>query len=385
VLKVEILKGKAGLEAVAADWEQLVGDPFTAAFSKPAWYLAWLDAFEQREIAMVTAREEGRLVGILPLARFRTDARGLYFTEVAPMARGDYQPPVVNPEYAAEALPAMLDAAVAHFGRRGVFWWPHVPATDPSLDLLRSYFKARNMPFVEDREVAPRLRLNGADFAAAEKMWSSSHRVDVRRQRKRLAEKGPVSLWQPSTLEEAEPVLSEFFRVHDEKWLAQGFPGMFQEPHQQRHFRAILKQLWGKGLYFTTVRCGDVDVSYGVAFFSGGWVQWFRPSYRSEFHNYSPSKIHIGLIVEEACRNNWQGVDFLLGEEGYKKAWSNETLEVVGFHAGFSEWAPSYFWFTRGKPFVKERLGGQYMRARAALQKWRKGDPAAESSKEAAS
>ena len=159
MISVEVLQGRPALESIAPEWETLVGNSFTTAFSQPAWYAAWLDAFETQKIAFVTARAGNRLVGVLPLARFRTDARGLYFTEVAPIARGDYQPPIVAPEYATEALPAMLDAALEHFGRRGTFWWPNIPVTDPSLDLLRQYFSARKMPFVEDREVAPRLRL----------------------------------------------------------------------------------------------------------------------------------------------------------------------------------------------------------------------------------
>ena len=369
MISIEVSEGRSALEALSKEWTDLLGNSFATAFSQPAWYLAWLDAFPVQKIAVITARENNRLVGVLPLARFRTDSRGLYFSEVAPIARGDYQPPVIAEGMTATVLPAMLDKTITHFGRRGVFWWPNIPVTDPGLEILRTYFKSRNMPFVEDREIAPRLRLDGRDFVAAEKLWSSSHRVDVRRQRKRLAEKGPVSLWVPSSLAEAEPVLEEFFQVHDEKWLAQGFPGRFQQPEQQKHFRSIFKHLWGRGLFFSTVRCGDLNVSYGVAFFAGGWIQWFRPSYRSEFHNFSPSKIHIALLVEEACKMQWQGIDFLLGEEPYKKAWSNETMEVVGLHAGFSEWAPSYFWFSRGKPYVKQKLAVKYMRARAWVQK----------------
>jgi CelD/BcsL family acetyltransferase involved in cellulose biosynthesis len=371
MISVQVSEGKSALEAISNEWENLVGDSFTAAFSHPGWFFAWLDAFPPKKIAVVTARDGNRLVGVLPLARFRTDARGLYFTEVAPLARGDYQPPIVAPEWVSSALPAMLDAAFAHFGRKGVFWWPNIPVTDPSVPVLRDYLQAHNMPYVEDREVAPRLRLDGCDFAAAEKIWSSSHRIDIRRQRKRLAEKGPVSLWQPATLAEAQLALTEFFRVHDEKWLAQGFPGMFQRPEAQRHFRAIFERLWGHGLLFSTVRCGDIDVSYSVSFFAGGWVQWYRPSYRSEFHNFSPSKIHIALLVEEACRLHWQGVDLLLGEEPYKNTWTNDKMEVVSFHAGFSKWAPSYLWFTRGKPYVKQKLVIHYMRAQAWLQKRR--------------
>jgi CelD/BcsL family acetyltransferase involved in cellulose biosynthesis len=339
-------------------------------FSRSAWHLAWVDAFAPEGITVVTARESGRLVGLLPLSRTRTDARGLYFRQIAPIARADYQPPLAAPESAVEAVPAMLDAAVRHYGRRGVLWWPNVPNTDPSLELLREYFRSRRMPWVESTELAPRLRLDGRSFEEVEKDWTSSHRKDIRRQTKRLAaEKGPVSLWQPSSVAEAEPVLAEFFRVHDEKWLSQGFPGMFQTPAQQKHFRAVLRRLWGKGLHFSTVRCGEIDVSYQFGFFSGDWVQWYRPSYRTEFGVYSPSKIHVGLVVEEACRNKWNGVDFLLGAEPYKNLWANDSMEVVTFHAGFHQWAPSYWWFSRGKPYVRERLALRFMRAKAALQK----------------
>lgn len=373
MISIQVLKGRPALEKIAPEWGRLVTDSFAAVFSQPAWYLAWLDAYSPANIAVVTAREGERLIGVLPLSRTRTDARGLYFRQVAPIARGDYQPPVVEPEHVAEALPAMLDAAVRHFGRRGVYWFPNVPRTDPSIEVLRSYFRSRGMPWVETTEDAPRLRLDGRDFEAVEKDWTSSHRKDVRRQTKRLAaEKGAVSLWQPSSIEEADPVLSEFFKVHDEKWLSQGYPGMFQTPGQQAHFRAVLRHLWGKGLHFSTVRCGEVNVSYQFGFFSGQWVQWYRPSYRTEFGVYSPSKIHVGLVLEEACRQNWNGIDFLLGAEPYKNLWANDSMEVVNFHAGFHQWAPSYAWFTRGKPYVKNLLSFRYMRAKAWLQKLKK-------------
>jgi CelD/BcsL family acetyltransferase involved in cellulose biosynthesis len=265
----------------------------------------------------------------------------------------------------------MLEAAFRRLGRRGVCWWPNIPTTDWSLGLLRSFFTERGMPYVEERESAPRLRLNGATFEEVERTFTSSHRKDVRRQRKHLSERGPVTLWQPSTLAEAEPVLAEFFRVHDERWLTTGFPGMFQDPAKRRLFEALLRRLWGRGMHFSTVRCGSVDVSYHFGFFSGGWLQWYRPSFRSSYGEFSPGKIHIAMLLEEACRLQWKGIDLLLGAEPYKNLWSNETMEVVSIHAGFHRWSPSYFWFTKGKPLAKQRFQLAYMQATAWVQKRR--------------
>lgn len=348
-----------------------MGETFTSAFSRPGWFLAAVDAYPPKKIVVITAREGDRLVGVLPLARIRTDARGLYFNRVTPPARGDYNSPIVCPEMSATVLPLMLERAFDYFGRRGVYWFPNIPDDDPSLEVLREFFRKHDMPWQEEREQAPQLRFKSPNFAEVEQTWPSSHRKDVRRQRKRLSEQGPVSIWHPASVAEAEPVLEEFFQVHDAKWLSQGFPGIFHDPQQRGHFKAILNRLWGRGVHFSTLRCGETHVSYHFGFFSGGWIQWYRPSYRSEFGGYSPSKIHIAMLIEENFNSQGRGFDFLLGAENYKTLWCNEQREVVNIHAGFHNSAPSYFWFTRGKPFVRERLALSYMRARAWLQRRR--------------
>jgi len=84
--------GGEAIEAIAREWDLLLADGETLSFSSPAWSLARVDAFGPENIAIVTAREGRRLVGVLPLSRLHTDARGLYFKLVAPIAPGDYHP-----------------------------------------------------------------------------------------------------------------------------------------------------------------------------------------------------------------------------------------------------------------------------------------------------
>src|ERR1700742_3651689 len=105
MVSVQLTEGKAAIESIAGEWEQLVGETFTAEFSSPGWLLAAIDAFPRKKIAVITARENGRLVGVLALSRIRTDPRGLYLSLVSPPARGDYNALIVQPEMAAEVLP----------------------------------------------------------------------------------------------------------------------------------------------------------------------------------------------------------------------------------------------------------------------------------------
>src|SRR5437764_14794315 len=127
MISIEVLRGRAAVEGLAEEWDALVGDAFSTSFAQSAWHLAWIEAFEPSKIAAITARADGRLVGLLPMARARADVRGLFFTNLAPLARANYEAPIVETGLAADALPAMLDAAVRDFGRDGAVWRPTMP------------------------------------------------------------------------------------------------------------------------------------------------------------------------------------------------------------------------------------------------------------------
>jgi len=377
VIAVEISEGMRAFDTLEREWEELLAEVgFAAVFSSPSWHRAWLDAYgDQAEVAVLTARENGRLLGVMPMTRMRTDVKGLYFRRVSPLAPGitDYQPSLVVQKEAGRVLPLMWDALRKHYGG-GVYWWPNVPESDPALELIREYLRAQGMQWFEEEESSLRLTFGGRPLEEVEKAWTSSHRKDVRRQRKRMEEQvGALRIWQPETVAEAEPVLEEFFRVHDEKWLEQGFPGLFDDERKRKFFRAIVRRLLGKGLHFSTLRGAneDRDVSYHFGFFSGGWMQWYRPSYRHEYQVYSPSKLHIGMLMERGCEQGWAGFDFLLGQEDYKRQWADEAMVVKSIHAGSMGFSPAYYWFSEGRPLLKDRYAGKLILFRGKLRKWR--------------
>lgn len=320
-------------------------------------------------LAVVTAREGERLVGVLPLGRTRTDWRGMYFPRVGLFARGDFQPPVVDPRFMSTILPRMLDRGREILGERHGLWWPNLIEGSDALDLIRAYCRDRGMPWVEEREPAPRLQINGRPLAEVEQSWSASHRGDVRRQRRRIEEKGSVTVWEPESFEEAEPILEEFFEVHDGKWLAQGYPGMFANPANRRLYRSALRRLMGRGAHFSILKIGDVNVSYIFGFLVGQWLQIYRPTFRPEFANVSPSKVHLAMLLERGCNQGWRGIDFLLGAEPYKLQWSSSNVEAITLTAGASRVAPSYLWFGTLRPALRDRYAGHFARVKARLQK----------------
>jgi CelD/BcsL family acetyltransferase involved in cellulose biosynthesis len=368
-LSITVLEGVSNLESIAAEWDQAVPESFTATLTRSSWFLAWQQSFQPKQVVGVLARENGRLVGLLPMSLVKTDARGLYFCQATNFARGDYQPPIVASGAGAGVLPALLDAALDHFGKRIVYWFANIPETDASARILPSHLSSRGLVVAEQVQTAPRLSIDGRTYSQIESTWSPSHRTDVRRQRKRMAALGELRVWQPQNLNDAHALLEELFVVHDEKWVSQKQPGRFHDPAERAHFCTILDKMWGRGLHLSALKCGETNVSYGFGFFSDGWIQWYRPTYRTDYQNYSPGKVHIALLLEEICQNNWKGLDFLTGAEAYKLQWSSETMKVLDFYASFSNRSPAFQWFTKGKPYVRDRLGPMYAQMQARLKK----------------
>jgi CelD/BcsL family acetyltransferase involved in cellulose biosynthesis len=368
LLSVEILPDAARQALIADEWDAAIPPAFTQTLSQSAWYFAWKAAFTPKRSVVITARESGRLVGLMALSELRTDARGLYFSQITNFTGGDYQVPVVAEGAGNAVLSALLDAAIQHFGKRRVYWWANLPADESCAIFLGEYLRSRGIRFTEEFRVAPRLAIRGRSFAEVEKEWAPNHRTDVRRQKKRLSTRGELTLWEPENQDSARELLEEFFLVHDEKWLSQGQPGKFQEMQQRKHFIEIVEKLFGRGLHFSVLRCGKVNVSFGFGFLSDGWIQWYRPTYRPEYQNFSPGKVHIALLVDRVCESGWKGIDFLQGEESYKLQWANESVRTVDYFASYSGWSPGYFWFTQGKPYLKNKAGPFYMRTKARLQ-----------------
>ncbi len=336
----------------------------------PGWALAWLDAYPEHAPVVFVARIDKKAVGLLAMTEVKGDARDLFIPRICPLAPGvtDYQRPLVRPEVAADVLPALLDAVRARFGRRRLLWWPNLPSDDPLAPIMRDYFRGRAMPFVETVQEAPRLDFNGRDFAAIQASWTSKHRVDARRRWRKLeTEVGPPGIWTPSTEAEAEAFLEEFFQVHDEKWRRQGHPGIFGAPAVRRHYHAMVKRMLNRGLHISALRSGSINISFHVGFLSGGWLQWYRPSYRWQYDNFSPSKLHIHALIEQGVADGWTGFDFLLGDEKYKFSWSNDVRQVTSFFAANRRNA-EFLWFSEWRPKVRQAAKRVSAALRAARQ-----------------
>jgi len=374
-LKIDIYKNQESIYSLGKEWSVLASDNMWPVYSCPEWYLAWWDTFghKVKKMAIITARVDDKLVGILPICRRQTNRHGLFFHITEPISGGmpDHHCPVVAPGWESQALPVLLEKAFSYFGRTGTFIWPSIPTDNPSVAVIREWVNRNKYLSTEKKGVSPRLTLQ-KDYRSTEALWGKNHRTDVRRQRKRLSEIGKILLWTASTKDEMRDFLPEFFQVHTDKWHSQGFPGKLNYASIQRYYYNMVERLWDKGLHVSALMCNEERISYHFGFLSGGWLLLYTPTYRIKYENFSPSKVHLSYLVEEGIKAGWKGIDFLSGGEPYKYRWSKEELKSISFIIGFKRMSPSYLWFSKGKAFVQRKFGVFYSDLMATVERYLK-------------
>jgi CelD/BcsL family acetyltransferase involved in cellulose biosynthesis len=371
-IKIEVYRGVKAFKEIGDCWNSIEINQYFSIYSKHEWFLAWLETYgENIKLVTIVARNDKEFLGFLPVCRRRSNKHGLFFRITEPLSGSypDYHCPVIKEGWENIVLPIMLKKLWEIINFSGTFIWPNISEANPGVNIIRNSIKNNSFLYTESYGTCPRISFNN-DYHLTEAAWRKNHRTDVRRQRRRLSEIGPLTLWFPKTKEEVESFLPEFFEVYNEKWLSQNKPSKFNNRLKKQHFQKIVEHMWDKGLHISTLKVNNLSVSYHFGFISKGWLLWYMPTYRVEYEKQSPTKVHISYLIEHGIQGGWKGIDFLQGNEFYKTEWSNGSIRTVTFTIGFNKYSPSYFWFSKGKNFIKSKIGKFYMKLGAFKQKF---------------
>ncbi len=152
----------------------------------------------------------------------------------------------------------------------------------------------------------------------------TSLRGDIRRQVRRISEKGPLILYHYKTVDESLEVLPQFLKLHSRQW-----PNAYKAPgfHQNLISAGIESGI----VDFTSLKCGEKILGYHLGFIYNNRYYYYIPATDPEFENLSPGKVHLYKLVEYAVERNCQIFDHLRGDENYKAGWTNNIQPLFKF------------------------------------------------------
>lgn len=314
-----------GLELLEREWEPLrartsLPGPFTG-FS---WNLEWWRSLGAgRRLRLLTARRGGMLEGILP---FYEDtllgARRLRF--VGSPGGGSDRLDVIAQDVRTRA--ALLEAAVDRFA-------PDLVALEDlddaslTIPVAAGLARARGRVRVEPRFACPYLPIRGtwSDF-----LRRAPRRDNLRRREKWLRAQPGFEL-RCETDPAAVPLfLARFHRLHAARWHDDGGTQAFPDGRLVRFHERILERFAEEGharLWTMTIAREPVAVAY--TFDDGARSLYYQSGFAPAWRSRSVGLVLLARYLEDAFERGVSEVDFLRGNEAYKRDWARDARRTV--------------------------------------------------------
>ena len=325
MIEIAQITDEDGLAGLRREWDALWRrDPAATPFQSPAWLFAWWRFFGTGEPLVLTARNAGELIGILPLYLLREpDCRKLL-----PIGVGlsDYVDALLDP--AAPAAAGPLLAAIFDLPDWDECWLPDL-APDGALA------RAAAVCGVNDRIIAaspcPVLALPG-NAAGLCRIVPRKTLRDLRQARSRAEAVGGVMV---ETVAEdgVEAAMGDLFRLHEARWRARGEAGLCRDLLVQGFHRAAAAGLQAAGmLRLYRLWIGEAVGAVYYGFVANGTAYAYLGGFDPAQPRLSPGLQIIAHAVEQAAGEGARRFDFLRGGEAYKYAWGATDRDKTSRH-----------------------------------------------------
>jgi CelD/BcsL family acetyltransferase involved in cellulose biosynthesis len=337
---VEEITSAEALEAFAAEWAELWERcPAATPFQHPAWLVPWWNCFGAQPgwaLWTLAARAHGRLTAVAPL--FIHPGPDPSVRQVSPVgiANTDYLGPLLDPADDGSATAALLAHLAAHAERWDVCDLEEIREGDPLLSApMPDGLRAEASP----QSLCPVLALakNAEEFFAARSSWL---RRNLRRGERRLSEQAPLA-FETADGDTLDEFVDAFFRLHEERWAAEGQDGLLQGELMRRFHRESSERLMDAGLLRLHGMRFDGRLA---AIFHGlgghGRVHAYLGGFEPGLGRDNPGTLIAGYAMEQAMAEGAREFDFLRGQEKYKYDWGaadQRTHRIRILHADSPE------------------------------------------------
>jgi CelD/BcsL family acetyltransferase involved in cellulose biosynthesis len=329
------------LAAIEGEWRALEAKADLTAFQCFDWAAKWqkhIGARNDTQPAIILGRDaEGEPLFVLPLAiERRWLARRLTWlgSELC-----DYNGPLLSKlllqHFRAANFVALWHEILLmlHKGSKLRFDLVDLPKMTAEVGGQPNPFMALN----------PTLDPSGAHLANLGASWdafyaakrSASTRKRERRQFKNLGNYGDVRFVEPTGRREVEETLEALFAQKGASLARMGVENFLARPGYKEFFRDIATDPEAKS--FTHVSRLDVGTTMaGTSFgleFRGRYYLLLSSYQDGELSRFGPGRAHLQELLRRAIGKGMTQFDFTVGDEPYKRDWSDVTLPLYGHFA----------------------------------------------------
>jgi CelD/BcsL family acetyltransferase involved in cellulose biosynthesis len=321
-LDVEEVTTSAGLEALVPAWQDLWGRaPAATPFHAPAWLIPWWQQVGGGDLRVITARRNGRLVGLMPMYLQHEAGKLLPLG----IAISDYLDGLFEPDGEREVAGAMLRRLTERRDWRRCELHP-LRAGAPLLEACLP-------PGSTDRVLAfePCLVLEvPADAVELSDVVPGRMCGKLRYYRRRAEAAGRIG-FETGTAANASELLDALFSLHQARRQRLDQPGVLADPAIRRFHCAAAPLLLQAGLLrLHALRLDERIVAVLYALFAKGRACFYLSGFDPDLCAISPGTLTVGHALAHAIAEGAREFDFLRGRERFKYYWGARDRPCYG-------------------------------------------------------
>lgn len=338
----------------AKEWDELAERVDAPPFLRPGWTAAWAEAFGVNDLQVVSVHRDRELAAIMPIDTRRSGSRSPVNWHT-PL----FGPVAIDTRARDELLLQLFDRPCSSVELQLVDGSPD--SVEPIVEAARE-----RQRLVLSRSVAraPFIELDGS-FEDYERGLSRNRRKGLRRHRRKLEERGPVSLTVHDGSERLDGLLQQAFRIEASGWKGEGGTAISSRADTLRFYTDIARWASDEGwLRLAFLSVGDRPIACDYALeHDGSWYS-LKAGYEDGYRLYGPGALLLQDEIAYLYERGLKRMELLGTEDDFKLSWTDRSADrfwVRAFRrtpAGLAAWA-SFAARERARPLVR--------RAKAAL------------------
>lgn len=318
-MEITLHKDFSGIEPES--WNALLSESITdTPFLRYEYQRAWWDhlgggEWKEAELVLISANENGKLIGIAPLFLAEYDGRPALLL-VGSIEISDYLDLIVRPADLPRFVSALFDfLASSSSGNCPALDWYNIPDSSPALTALKEASAKRGWTYQEEiYRPTPRIVLNG-NFAEYLARLDKKQRHEIRRKMRRAAEFGQVRFYIVGRDDDLQAEINSFFQL------------MVQDPHKamflkdvmREQMSTIIQEAHAHGyLWLGVLEVNGIKAAASLNFDYNNKLWGYNSGVSRDFLELSPGWVLLAHVIQWCCENGRTKFDFMRGDEEYK-------------------------------------------------------------------
>lgn len=336
---VETVTELVDLEALRPEWDDLL-----AASAADRFFLTWDwlytfwkhlgagEAHEERELAIVAVRRDGRLAAVAPFFRAPSPYGVLRGRSLQLLGTGtvgsDYLDLIVREGEERTALALLAEhlereAAVIDLGQ--------LVESGGRAAALAAGLERRGWKTLERSvNVCPFIDLSGHTWESYVASLGKSHRANVRRRLRKLEKAFEVRFERVESEDDRREALDLLLALHHDRWKDRGGSDALGSPAVEAFHREVTRRALDRGwlrLFLLRLDGRPAAALYGFRYRDR--FLFYQSGFASDFASYSVGLVTMGLSIKAAIEEGLEEFDLLHGDESYKFLWASQSRELT--------------------------------------------------------